>query len=156
MYLKKHIPNAITCGNLFCGCLAAVFAFQGNLVWAAYLVGIGAVLDFFDGLAARLLHVHSEIGKQLDSLADMVTFGFVPGLVMYQLLTVCVLRNTISHFDLGNFLSGVSFAICRISANDFFCHTPGQIQCRLAANRFVYWRSYTCKHHFDLLLTPYT
>jgi CDP-diacylglycerol---serine O-phosphatidyltransferase len=86
MNIKKHIPNAITCGNLFCGCLAIVCAFKGDLVWSAYLVGIAAVLDFFDGFAARLLKVGGELGKQLDSLADMVTFGVVPGVVMYQML----------------------------------------------------------------------
>ncbi|MGZ3884725.1 MAG: CDP-alcohol phosphatidyltransferase family protein [Bacteroidia bacterium] len=85
--IRKNIPNAITCGNLLCGCLAIVQAFEGNLVWAAYLVGIAAVLDFFDGFAARLLHVSSPIGKDLDSLADMVTFGVVPGIVMFQWLT---------------------------------------------------------------------
>lgn len=80
------IPNIITLLNLLCGCLAIVFAFDGNLVWSAYLVGIAAVLDFFDGFAARALKQYSEIGKQLDSLADMVTFGVVPGVVMFQLL----------------------------------------------------------------------
>ncbi|OFY85724.1 MAG: CDP-diacylglycerol--serine O-phosphatidyltransferase [Bacteroidetes bacterium RIFCSPLOWO2_12_FULL_35_15] len=86
MNIKKHIPNAITCGNLFCGCLAIVCAFNGNLVWSAYLVGIAAVLDFFDGFAARLLKVGGEMGKQLDSLADMVTFGVVPGVVLFQMI----------------------------------------------------------------------
>ena len=86
MNIKKHIPNAITCGNLFCGCLAIVAAFKGNLVMSAYLVGIAAVLDFFDGFVARLLKVGGELGKQLDSLADMVTFGVVPGMVMYHLI----------------------------------------------------------------------
>ncbi|MBL7888935.1 MAG: CDP-alcohol phosphatidyltransferase family protein [Bacteroidia bacterium] len=86
MNIKKHIPNAITCGNLFCGCLAIVSAFNGNLIASAYLVGIAAVLDFFDGFAARILKVSGELGKQLDSLADMVTFGVVPGVVMFQLV----------------------------------------------------------------------
>jgi CDP-diacylglycerol--serine O-phosphatidyltransferase len=86
MNIKKHIPNALTCGNLFCGCLAIVFAFEGNLVVSAYLVGLAAVLDFFDGFVARLLNVGGELGKQLDSLADMVTFGVVPAVVMYHLL----------------------------------------------------------------------
>lgn len=86
MNIKKHIPNAITCGNLFCGCLAVVTAFNGNLVWSAYLVGIAAVLDFFDGFCARMLKVGGEMGKQLDSLADMVTFGVVPGVVMFHLI----------------------------------------------------------------------
>lgn len=88
MNIKKHIPNAITCCNLLCGCLAIVQAFEGNLVWAAYLVGLAAVFDFFDGFAARLLRVTSPIGKDLDSLADMVTFGVVPGVVMFQLMKI--------------------------------------------------------------------
>jgi CDP-diacylglycerol---serine O-phosphatidyltransferase len=86
MSIKKNIPNAITLGNLFCGCLALVQAFEGNLVWAAYFVGIAAVLDFLDGFIARLLNVQSAIGKDLDSLADMVTFGVVPGVVMMMLI----------------------------------------------------------------------
>jgi CDP-diacylglycerol---serine O-phosphatidyltransferase len=86
MNIKKYIPNAITCANLFCGCMAIVSAFNGSLLAATYLVGIAAILDFFDGFAARVLHVKSEIGKQLDSLADMVTFGVVPGVVMYFML----------------------------------------------------------------------
>ncbi len=87
MTIKKHIPNSITCGNLFCGCVAIVSAFEGNLVFAAYLVGIAAVLDFLDGFAARILKVHSEIGKQLDSLADMITFGLVPGIILFLMLS---------------------------------------------------------------------
>ena len=86
MNIKKHIPNAITCCNLLCGCLAIVQAFENNLVYAAYLVGLAAVFDFFDGFAARMLKVSSAIGKDLDSLADMVTFGVVPGFVMFQLI----------------------------------------------------------------------
>jgi len=85
MNLKKHIPNALTCCNLLCGCIAIVQAFEGNLVYAAYLVGLAAIFDFFDGFAARLLRVTSPIGKDLDSLADMVTFGVVPGIVIFQL-----------------------------------------------------------------------
>lgn len=84
--IRRSIPNAITCGNLLCGCLAIVQAFEGHLVWAAYLVGLAAVLDFFDGFAARMLKVSSPIGKDLDSLADMVTFGVVPGVVMFRLI----------------------------------------------------------------------
>lgn len=97
MNIKKHIPNAITCGNLLCGCLAIVKAFEGDLVWAAYLVGIAAVLDFFDGFAARMLKVSSPIGKDLDSLADMVTFGVVPGVVMFQLMKGAMFYYNASH-----------------------------------------------------------
>ncbi len=93
MNIKKHIPNAITCCNLLCGCLAIVQAFEGNLVNAAYLVGLAAIFDFFDGFAARLLRVASPIGKDLDSLADMVTFGVVPGVVMFKLIEISRLFN---------------------------------------------------------------
>ena len=88
MNIKKHIPNAITCGNLLCGCLAIIKIFEGNLVMASYLVGIAAVLDFFDGFAARMLKVSSPIGKDLDSLADMVTFGVVPAMIMFKLIDI--------------------------------------------------------------------
>ena len=84
--MKRHLPNALTCLNLLCGCLALTFIFQGSLVIAAYFVGLGAVADFFDGLVARALRVSSPIGKDLDSLADMVSFGVVPGAIMLQLL----------------------------------------------------------------------
>ena len=84
--MKKHIPNAITCANLFSGCIGVVFAFKGELEIAAYFVLLSGLFDFFDGMVARLLNVKSEIGKQLDSLADMVSFGFLPGIVMFQLL----------------------------------------------------------------------
>lgn len=99
MYIKKNIPNAITCCNLLCGCLAIIQATNGNLLWAAYLVGMAAVFDFFDGFAARLLKVSSPIGKDLDSLADMVTFGVVPGIVMFKMIRLG-LRLDKEGFDL--------------------------------------------------------
>ncbi len=86
MGIKKHIPNFITSLNLLSGSIAIIFAVQGNLILAAIFVAIGIFFDFFDGLAARILDVKSEIGLQLDSLADVVTSGVVPGLVMFQLL----------------------------------------------------------------------
>lgn len=86
MTVKRHIPNLITLLNLLCGTIATIFAIQGNLIMAAVFVAGGIFFDFFDGLAARSLKVSSEIGLQLDSLADVVTSGVVPGIVMYQLL----------------------------------------------------------------------
>ena len=86
MYIKKHIPNLITLGNLFCGTVAVIFAVKNQLEMAALFVVLGVLFDFLDGFVARLLHVSGELGKQLDSLADMVTSGVVPGIVMYQLL----------------------------------------------------------------------
>lgn len=87
MNIKKHIPNSITLLNLFCGCIAVIFAVQGQLELAAVFVILGIGFDFFDGFAARILNVKSDLGLQLDSLADMVTSGVVPGIVMYQLLS---------------------------------------------------------------------
>lgn len=83
MGLKKHIPNAITCCNLISGCIATVFALMGNFPMALLWIVMGAVFDFFDGMTARLLHVSSPIGKELDSLADDVTFGVAPSAMIY-------------------------------------------------------------------------
>ena len=87
MSFKRFIPNSITLLNLFSGTLAAYFASNNELVYAAYFILLGIFFDFFDGFAARLLKVSSETGKQLDSLADMVTSGVAPGLIMFQLLS---------------------------------------------------------------------
>jgi len=86
--MKRHIPNIFTSINLLCGAAAVLFAANGELVIAAYLVFTGIFFDFFDGLAARLLNAHSEVGLQLDSLADMVTSGLAPAIVMVQLLNL--------------------------------------------------------------------
>jgi len=84
--MKKHIPNAITLSNAFAGCCALAATYAEQFLWVAILVGVGLMADFLDGAVARALRVKSEIGKQLDSLADMITFGAVPGAVFYQLL----------------------------------------------------------------------
>lgn len=84
--IKKHIPNALTCANLLSGCIGSIYAFNGDLKTVAFFVVISGVFDFFDGFVARLLHVKSAIGKELDSLADVVSFGFLPGIVIYKLL----------------------------------------------------------------------
>ncbi len=83
--MKKHIPNTITCCNLISGCIATFFAFQANYFMAIVLIVIGATFDFFDGMTARLLHVSSPIGKELDSLADVVTFGVAPSAILFSL-----------------------------------------------------------------------
>ncbi len=84
--MVSFVPNALTCGNLICGCIAIVEVQKGNLTAAALLTAIAALLDFFDGFAARMLKVFSELGKQLDSLADGVTFGVLPAMVMFKLM----------------------------------------------------------------------
>ena len=86
MTIKKQVPNTITLLNLFCGCIAMVFALKNDFEMAFYFVSLGIFLDFFDGFFARLFQVSSPLGLQLDSLADMVTSGVVPGIVMYQMM----------------------------------------------------------------------
>lgn len=84
--MKKYIPNALTLANLFCGCVAVIFAVNNNFVTAALFVFLGIFFDFFDGFFARKFNVQGELGLQLDSLADMVTSGLVPGIIMFKLL----------------------------------------------------------------------
>ena len=97
--MKRHLPNALTCLNLLCGCLALTFILggpgQNGLTIAAGFVGVAAVADFFDGLLARALRVSSPIGKDLDSLADMVSFGVVPGAILFKLLQFTLAANTV-------------------------------------------------------------
>lgn len=85
--MKKHIPNFITSLNLLSGCIAIYFAFRGNYPVVLILILIAAVFDFLDGFAARLLKAYSPMGKQLDSLADVISFGLAPGVVVFSLLS---------------------------------------------------------------------
>ncbi|MFZ4582081.1 MAG: CDP-diacylglycerol--serine O-phosphatidyltransferase [Paludibacter sp.] len=84
--MTKHIPNFITSMNLFAGCMAVYYGFQGNYELVLLFVLLAAVFDFLDGLAARLLHAYSPMGKELDSLADVVSFGVAPGVLVLSLL----------------------------------------------------------------------
>jgi len=94
MKIKQHIPNLITLGNLLCGTIATIYAVSGDFSYAALFVVLGIVLDFFDGFVARLLKVSGELGKQLDSLADMVTSGVVPGVIMFKLIELNFIGET--------------------------------------------------------------
>ena len=84
--IKKHIPNTLTLGNLTCGCIGIVACTKGDLATASYMIWIAAIFDFLDGFVARLLKVSSPIGKELDSLADMVTFGVLPSFILYSMI----------------------------------------------------------------------
>ena len=88
MQIKKHVPNTITLLNLFCGCIALVSIAKGDFYGGFIFVCLGIFLDFFDGFFARLFKVSSPLGLQLDSLADMVTSGVVPGYVMYSMFAM--------------------------------------------------------------------
>jgi CDP-diacylglycerol--serine O-phosphatidyltransferase len=92
----KHIPNSITSLNLLCGFIAIIFAANGNIVTASWFILAAMIFDFLDGFSARLLKAYSDIGKELDSLADVVSFGVAPGLIIYQLLSKSFPQNIIS------------------------------------------------------------
>ncbi|MBD0833112.1 CDP-alcohol phosphatidyltransferase family protein [Aestuariibaculum sediminum] len=96
--MKKNIPNALTLLNLFCGCIAVIYAVNDQFSHAALFVFLGVFFDFFDGFAARKLEVSSALGLQLDSLADMVTSGVVPGLVMYKMLDLSTEEPLLNRF----------------------------------------------------------
>ena len=98
MSIKKHIPNTITCCNLISGCIATYYAFFDQYQLALLFIVIGAVFDFFDGMSARLLNVSSPIGKELDSLADDITFGFAPSAMIFSYLCTFHIHNIIVPF----------------------------------------------------------
>ena len=114
--MKKHIPNTITCLNLISGCIATYWAFQGNYEQALLFIIIGAVFDFFDGMVARLLHVSSPIGKELDSLADDITFGFAPSAIVFSFLKGMEAEADSSLFTLHSSLPFLAFIMAAFSA----------------------------------------
>jgi CDP-diacylglycerol---serine O-phosphatidyltransferase len=88
MKLLRHLPNALTCGNLLCGSVGIIFTINYSTSLAAWFVWAACVFDFFDGFTARALNVSSPIGKELDSLADMVSFGVLPSIMMFQMIDI--------------------------------------------------------------------
>jgi CDP-diacylglycerol--serine O-phosphatidyltransferase len=107
--MKRHIPNALTLLNLFCGCVAVILSVNNHFVTAAFFVFLGIFFDFFDGFAARKLNVQSELGLQLDSLADMVTSGLVPGIIMYKLLALTVVSELVVDKNWASNYMGIEF-----------------------------------------------
>ncbi len=127
-YMKKYIPNALTLLNLFCGSIAVIFVVNNNFVAAAVFVFFGIFFDFFDGFFARKFNVQGELGVQLDSLADMVTSGVVPGIVMFKLLTLVIDKpevtlvgewNAVLHFGGGSHSIIPFFGLCITLASAF-------------------------------------
>ena len=114
--IKKHIPNTITCLNLISGCIATYYAFQADYSMALLFIVIGAVFDFFDGMSARLLHVSSPIGKELDSLADDITFGFAPSAIIFSYLNESCAAANSTLCTLHSILPFVAFIMAAFSA----------------------------------------
>jgi len=108
--MRKQIPNSITLINVFFGCCALVQVFYGNVNWVIIFLILAGLADFADGLVARALQVHSPLGKELDSLADMVSFGVVPGAMLFAIL------GGVSNADFPNYLPFVGFVLTMFAA----------------------------------------
>ena len=106
--MKKHIPNTITTLNLVSGVLSILFSIYGNLTIASYLIFIAAVFDFLDGFSARLLNAYSDLGKQLDSLADLISFGLAPAIILFfeisNVMEITVIGSDLSALTFSNLL----------------------------------------------------
>lgn len=113
--MKKHIPNLLTSMNVLSGCIACVMAFNGNYLWVVIWVIIAAIFDFFDGFAARMLKAYSPIGKELDSLADMVSFGVAPALIVFRFLSDSPTINTLD-CSIAEYIPYISFLLVIFSA----------------------------------------
>jgi CDP-diacylglycerol--serine O-phosphatidyltransferase len=167
MSFFRHIPNVITLGNLFCGTIATVFAVNGDFKYAAIFVLIGIGLDFFDGFFARLLNVSGELGKQLDSLADMVTSGVVPGVIMFKLIQINLLNGTKgisdNYFDISLIGFIITLAACYRLANfnidtrqtDSFIGLPTPAMCLVVISLPIIKESTTIEFVLDLLNNNY-
>jgi CDP-diacylglycerol--serine O-phosphatidyltransferase len=106
--MKRHLPNLITLLNLACGTVAIVLTLEGQWRWAVYLVLAAAVFDFLDGFAARMLKAYSETGKHLDSLADMVSFGVLPAVLIYTLFKNLFLNQPV---EAGKFYTQLQWVV---------------------------------------------
>ncbi len=114
--MKKHIPNILTLLNLFCGCCAVVSILEGEYTEGAIFIGISLIADFLDGYAARYFKVSSPLGLQLDSLADMVSFGVVPGVIVYSLLSVSAMSGNGIGGNSEEILTSLSLSIKALPA----------------------------------------
>lgn len=121
--IQKHIPNIFTLSNLTCGILSILYALEGELAIAGYFILAGAFFDVFDGMLARIFKVSGELGKQLDSLADMISFGLAPAIIAFQLLNINILGQYYFQYVFANgaitnisYLTYIAFLIPLFSA----------------------------------------
>lgn len=114
--IKSHIPNTVTCLNLFSGCIACVMAFEAQYELALIFIIASAIFDFFDGMLARLLNAPSAIGKELDSLADDVSFGVAPALIVFSFLKEPVLAYPAFLVEFKEYIPYLAFLIAVFSA----------------------------------------
>lgn len=153
--ITRHIPNTLTCLNLFSGCIACVMAFEAKYELAFAFIFLGSVFDFFDGMMARLLHAYSAIGKDLDSLADDVSFGVAPSLIVFSLFKEMhypgVMESLAPFFPYLAFLISVFSALRLAKFNNDTRQTTSFIGLPVPANA-LFWASLVTGAH-DFLVS---
>ena len=149
--IKKHVPNFITCLNLFSGALAVYFAFQANYELVLILVLLAAVFDFLDGFAARLLKAYSPMGKELDSLADVISFGLAPGAVAFSMLQASELPQWLAF---AGFIIPVFSALRLAKFNIDERQSSSFIGMPTPANA-IFWIGLGYSYHENLAQQPY-
>ena len=154
--ITRHIPNTLTCLNLFSGCIACVMAFEARYEWALAFIIFSAVFDFFDGMMARALDAHSIIGKDLDSLADDVSFGVAPSLIVFSLFKEMdysgAMESLAGVFPYLAFLLSVFSALRLAKFNNDTRQTSPFIGLPVPANA-LFWGALTVGAH-DFLISP--
>ena len=153
--VTKHIPNTITCMNLFSGCLCCVMAFRHQFDYALLFIILSAVFDFFDGLAARALDAHSIIGKDIDSLADDISFGLAPSMIVFALMSEMFEGTTgwQSYIPYIAFLISVFSALRLAKFNNDSRQTSSFIGLPVPANA-LFWGALVAGFHDRLLNIP--
>ena len=154
--LKKHIPNTVTCLNLFSGCIACVMAFESKYELALLFIVFSAVFDFLDGMLARMLGAYSNIGKDLDSLADNVSFGFVPAVILFSIFKeMCyppLLEPISAYLPYAAFLIAVFSALRLAKFNNDTRQTSSFVGLPVPANA-LFWGALIAGEH-ELLTSP--
>lgn len=148
--ITRHIPNTLTCLNLFSGCIACVMAFEARYEAALGFIILSAVFDFFDGMMARVLNAHSAIGKDLDSLADDISFGVAPSLIVFSLFKEMnypeAMASMASYFPYLAFLPAVFSALRLAKFNNDTRQTSSFVGLPVPANA-LFWASLAAGGH---------
>lgn len=155
--LKKSLPNGLTCCNLISGCIAVSYALGGDAQTALLFIIIGAVFDFFDGFTARALKVSSPIGKELDSLADDITFGFAPSAIAFMMLKQCAVPDSLlgaqKIYPYAAFVMAAFSALRLAKFNLDERQTSSFIGMPTPANA-LFWGALACSVNAELLASP--
>ena len=156
--ITRHIPNTVTCCNLFSGCIASVMAYEMKYELAAFFIILAAIFDFFDGMLARLLNARSPIGKDIDSLADDISFGFTPAMIVFSLFKEVhypsFLANANEWFPYCAFIIAVFSALRLAKFNIDTRQTTSFIGMPTPANA-LFWASLAIGAHDTLISESY-